>query len=620
MNKSPSIPSRQAVPALKKEYQWPLDLLALVGLALVTVYFLVISWRKWPDELIDFGRELYTPWRLAQGAVLYRDVDGIYGPLSQHFNAALFSLFGPGMMVLVIANLAIFSATLLALYVLFRRAWGRAAAFVAGSIFIAVFGFSQLVSCGNYNFATPYAHEVTHGFLVSLLLVIALSRWVAKTTLGRGLLAGGLLGLVLVLKPEFILADGLITFAAVVLSWRQRGRVDLHSVIAVSVGALLPTVLFAGYFSLRLPPGDALAAACRAWLNVVSTTNFTGDVSQAAVSGLDQPWTNFKEHLIATLWAVLVLAILALGTRAAGSVPAKWQRWTIAVALLAGMGWVGSTQVKLIPVGRCLLGLALLYAMAKIHALKDPVKPGKRMQPESLRLLVALLAAALMARMVLNGRIYHYGFFQAALAGVLVPAVLIGEVPSWIQAQKWAQVVIMAGTLLLVGPVVIETVSESNDLLRQKTMPVGEGPDMFYAFAPEVWPGGELVEMIARELRKQPEGQTLLVLPEGTMINYLARKPSPVAPVLFFSATIRDGREEQIVRQLEQRPPDWVALISRDLREFGINRYGEGPGAGEQLVQWVGANYEGVLSLGGDPLDPAQFGGRILRRKSSSMR
>jgi hypothetical protein len=46
--------------------------LALVGcvFALVTV----LSWRRWPDVLIDFGMQLYLPWRISEGDVLYRDV------------------------------------------------------------------------------------------------------------------------------------------------------------------------------------------------------------------------------------------------------------------------------------------------------------------------------------------------------------------------------------------------------------------------------------------------------------------------------------------------------------------------------------------------------------------
>ena len=72
----------------------------LVGM---TAGWLAISWRKWPDVIVDFGRELYIPWRLSEGAVLYRDVDDVYGPLSQYFNAGLFRLFGPGLMIVVAA-------------------------------------------------------------------------------------------------------------------------------------------------------------------------------------------------------------------------------------------------------------------------------------------------------------------------------------------------------------------------------------------------------------------------------------------------------------------------------------------------------------------------------------
>ena len=47
-----------------------------------------LSWRRWADVLVDFGLQLYLPWRISEGDVLYRDV--LYlagGPLSQYFNA-----------------------------------------------------------------------------------------------------------------------------------------------------------------------------------------------------------------------------------------------------------------------------------------------------------------------------------------------------------------------------------------------------------------------------------------------------------------------------------------------------------------------------------------------------
>ena len=38
-------------------------------------------WSVGPDPLIDFGRELYVPWRITEGDVLYRDVAYFNGPV-----------------------------------------------------------------------------------------------------------------------------------------------------------------------------------------------------------------------------------------------------------------------------------------------------------------------------------------------------------------------------------------------------------------------------------------------------------------------------------------------------------------------------------------------------------
>jgi hypothetical protein len=212
--KAPTDHSRRIFKPVSEAYPLYLEIGGLIGLVGLVVFFLATSWRKWPDPLIDFGRELYTPWRLSQGAVLYRDVDDVYGPLSQYFNSTLFTCFGPSLMVLVTVNIMVFIGILTSLYFLFRRAWGVGSALAAVAVFIAVFGFSQFVGIGNYNYATPYSHETTHGLLVCLLLVIVLVRWVEKGTHGGSFLAGILFGFTLVLKPEMVLAGILLIFVA----------------------------------------------------------------------------------------------------------------------------------------------------------------------------------------------------------------------------------------------------------------------------------------------------------------------------------------------------------------------------------------------------------------------
>ena len=611
--KKASAPPSAARPSPVSASEW----LGLAVLAGLVVYFLAVSWRKWPDPLIDFGRELYLPWRLANGAVLYRDVDDFYGPLSQYFNAGLFKLFGPGLMVLVTANLVVFTAILAVIYRLFRRAWGPGAAWVSAAVFITVFGFSQLVGIGNYNYATPYAHEATHGLLVCLLLVAVLSGWLEAATPRRSFVAGLLFGLSAVLKPEIVLAAGLVTGVAFIGQRWSRRPLGRPAIGAWLVGAVLPTAGFAVYFSTQVRWAQAGPFACRAWLNAATSTRFIGDPVQTGFLGFDQPGPHALQHAAATLLALLLIAVIGAGAwrvdRATGTV----RRWLLLGGLTAGLGVVAVKVLPWISAGRCLLGLALIYAVVSAVAVLRAPKAGTSLRVPLLRLLLAVLAAVMLSRMLLNGRIHQFGFYQAALAALLVPAVLIGELPERLGLGKWGRGMAVVGCLALLGPGVGFFAGQSRQLLQLKTHAIGEGRDRFLAFPAPTDPTGELVGSASDWLRAAPGGATatLLVLPEGEMINYLARRPSPVAPFFFFSAATSGGREAAIVRDLEQRPPDWIVLVSRDLREYGVQRYGESPEQGGQILDWAGDRYEVTATFGGDPLDFRQRGLMILRRR-----
>ncbi len=143
--------------------------LGLAALAGLTLFFLATSWRKWPDPLVDFGRELYVPWRLSHGALLYRDVEDIYGPLSRVHKRRPIRAVRPRPHGAGGRQPRGFAAILAAIYILFRRAWGAGAALASGAVFVSGFGFSQFLTIGNYNYAAPYSHEATHGLLVCLL-------------------------------------------------------------------------------------------------------------------------------------------------------------------------------------------------------------------------------------------------------------------------------------------------------------------------------------------------------------------------------------------------------------------------------------------------------------------
>ena len=613
---------------------WPrevprwLEWLALASLILLACYFLKISWRKWPDPQIDFGRELYIPWRLSLGDVLGRDVEPQYGPLSQYFNAGLFALFGPGLMVLVGANLVIYGAILLSAYWILRQGWGVIGAWAGSVVFVSVFSFSQYVLVGNYNYATPYAHEATHGLLVCLALTAVLVSLLRRSGTGKSAVAGLLFGLTAVLKAEIILAGAVVVATAGLLHWRQHGgRATLRLGWAFAAAALLPSVVFFAYFSRQLPASDALFSTGRAWLNVVATARFTDELVQRQFSGMDQPLRNLTVQASATGVGLAIVASIILGLRLAErgrkpAAPPDWRHWLLAVCAVA-IGLVAGEYVHWMKSGRALPGMVAVGLLLNFFQLWPRLGRGQPEGPDPAvraRFLAGTLAIVLMGRMLLNARIEHYGFFQAALAAMLVVAAMVAEWPARFISSRPGRICAALGMLAVVASGIFHLVPASARLLGAKQLAVGSGPDLFYAFPTKTWAPGELVRASAEYLSRIPSNGKILVLPEGVMINYLARRATPTASYRFFASDLAEGREERLVAEMKKNPPDRIILLSRDLREFGIARYGDKTGEGRAILQWIATDYQLSTKAGGDPLNPREAGVAIYRPKSQPPR
>ena len=82
----------------------------------------------WMEPLVDFGRELYVPWQLTQGKVLFRDIAYLDGPLSPYVNALWFSLLPVSIRTLEVANLAVVATVSWLIFALLGRLGSAVAA------------------------------------------------------------------------------------------------------------------------------------------------------------------------------------------------------------------------------------------------------------------------------------------------------------------------------------------------------------------------------------------------------------------------------------------------------------------------------------------------------------
>ncbi len=181
------------------------------------------TWRKWPDVLLDFGRELYVAWQLSAGKTLYTDVAYFKGPFSPYLNALWFRLFGVSVTTLIVCNLVILGLVVCLLYQILSLISNRSTATIGCVTFLVLFAFPQFIAFGNYNFVCPYSHECTHGVALSLLGIWCLQIYLRRKTLFPIAAAGFLLGLILLTTAEISLAAclGMATGLGLIL-WQER--------------------------------------------------------------------------------------------------------------------------------------------------------------------------------------------------------------------------------------------------------------------------------------------------------------------------------------------------------------------------------------------------------------
>ena len=145
----------------------------IVAIAASGTLSIALSWNRWLDPVIDAGRDLYVPLRLAHGALLYRDVAYNYPPLAPYALAALVRLFGSSFALYIAIGLVLAAGCAVAIYLFARRLAGVEAAFAATLL------FTTLCVAGrpNFNFFFPYAHSMTFGAAFAMAF-LASSWWI----------------------------------------------------------------------------------------------------------------------------------------------------------------------------------------------------------------------------------------------------------------------------------------------------------------------------------------------------------------------------------------------------------------------------------------------------------
>jgi 4-amino-4-deoxy-L-arabinose transferase-like glycosyltransferase len=568
----------------------------------------VVTWRKWPDLIVDFGQQLYIPWQLSRGAVLYRDIFYMAGgPLSQYWHALLFKLFGPSFLVLICSN---FSVTALMLLVCYRQ-FGRVAGPLCGCAVtlaaVCVFCFGQYVGMGNYNYAAPYSHEMLHGLALSIFALALLADWRERRKIVSAAAAGLCLGLAALAKPDIFLALALTISAGLFLPPKVEWAFRLRSLAALLAGAALPLV---GFFLFFLPAGgwrESLRLEFFGWKPMFMGAVLNNPFYQWSL-GLDDPFVHLRTMALQTLTVAVAVALAAwLARRTQALAPlSRWSLRIVGAALLALAGWrVNWPEAGGALPAACLATAALLWRRRAGVA-----------SAYFFPLLWSVFALLLLSKQGLHPRLAHTGFALAMPAFVGAIFLLGWALPEYLERRHAVPARILRWfALAFMGSGVLSLVHTSLWYYHAKQLPVGRGADVILATGPtryavEARTFNEALDWIATNL---PPAASLAAIPQGVLLNYLSRHANPTPcldwnPVMLsvFGATNMDAA-------LNLHPPDYIALVEWRPYDFATVDFGS-PTYGSNTLAWVGRNYTRAALFGSPPLHNGMFGIEILKR------
>ena len=151
------------------------DIYYILLLLILFTISAVLLGHAYGDLFMDCGREAYLPELMLKGKILFRDIFGMYNPLSYQINAFLYLIFGTSLKTLYGA--AYFNAflMLIGIYFISKLFISRFYSFVITLLIMSlyVFGCYSIHSyLFPYSFAFPYATTLlTFSVLFSLLYI-----------------------------------------------------------------------------------------------------------------------------------------------------------------------------------------------------------------------------------------------------------------------------------------------------------------------------------------------------------------------------------------------------------------------------------------------------------------
>ena len=555
-----------AISKVTRRKFWASAFFTSVVVASVALFF--VSRGKWSDAIIDSGREWIVPDALARGDLLYRDVVYWFGPFTPYFHAAFFRLLGSSFRTLVLTGVVGSVGVLAALWFALRRVTGRAEATLWTALAIPALVFMPNAGGSILGMGYRMWHAAAFALLATGMLVGG-SRRSVTGAVG----AGALCGMAGLCRTEWGIACVAACMVAVLVrrNFRAGGFLEVSAIISGFVlifgGTLAAFVLISGPQAV-IRDGHVLLTGLPP-----ETRRFF-----VAFSGISDWRTGLAQAIYsAAMWlgVVLLLEIAATGAHEQDRTRKRATRIAAVVILLGASALAGGAS-----------GAVLFSAAPAVCVIATAVGLARRDDPRD----PALVAFGLLGLVLSYRRPFHIGD-----SGYVGPSLLFAFVCSAGLLQRFLDRNLDCRSKSRLRPLVntailclicVAFLARAWQYLSDRRVRIAGAEGMLSARS-EV--SHELATISAAIRARTLEGDSLVVLPEGEILNYLSKRSNPIRHKLLIPGYLTDQNEAAVLADLVDAKPNAVVLLNRSTSEYGPS--GLGQGYGRAIRSWIEANY-----------------------------
>ena len=607
------------------------DLFWVLLIAVSFIFGLAVSWERWGNPLVDCGREMNQPLRLARGEMLYSDVRHIYGPLSPYLNFFLYEIFGPSLGVLYAGGIVTASVIIGLVYWLARRLMEPSAATAATLSLVWMCAFKQ---AGNY--ILPYSYSALHGAALGLISLTLLVCFIRRATGGERERGTGSFA-----ANAYLACAGLAAGITILAKTEMGFAAIIAGIVAVGLTAYPSPRRSMALAAIYLLPALAVVAAvygaiaARVGWQTLSSESFLllQNLPRELIfynkwiSGFDHPGESFARMIsaaarMAALGIIIGTFSLIFARRsetyAASRIePSKvaadsgkisyLQLWMLMGAsllvffLIPLLGAVKYDQGPYLGMPALLAGLLIA---ALIRYQKQVSASGRASSEIIILITFAAFALAGLARVILRVR------SGGAYSSYLLPGSVI-LFTYMLYPNAWAHLLgdpfrnekarRIASSIAL-GLIFVWIIGTSGVIAYRyrsgSTYPLVTDRGTMMTVSDLGTAMSEAMDFIERETAP---GEPVAVMPEGTSLNFFTGRPHPLREEITTPGFLDKAGEQRVIKQLTESKTRLILITNRPTVEFaatvfGLDYY-------QDLMRWIDENFEqrAVFGLDHDP-------------------